>query len=168
MNQTPGIYGFFNEYRFLSNFHVCPVQHQNLEYTSSEAAYQAAKVSDIREKIPFLTATPRLARELGQAVRLPEHWNIQKFEIMREILRDKFQRNPDLAERLLETGDLYLEETNTWGDIYWGVCQGIGQNNLGKLLMQIRAELRSKENEDQLKNSTTAEKGDVGAGGSHS
>jgi predicted NAD-dependent protein-ADP-ribosyltransferase YbiA (DUF1768 family) len=43
---------------------------------------------------------------------------------------------------LLATGDTYLEETNTWGDIWFGVCNGIGKNYLGKMLMEIREALR--------------------------
>lgn len=44
--------------------------------------------------------------------------------------------------QLLATGTRYLEETNTWGDTYWGVCEGKGLNMLGKTLMQVRDELR--------------------------
>lgn len=32
-------------------------------------------------------------------------------------------------------------EGNTWGDKFWGVCDGEGENHLGKLLMEVRAEL---------------------------
>ena len=45
--------------------------------------------------------------------------------------------------RLLETGDVYLEETNTWGDVFWGVCNGKGENMLGQVLMLIRDELKA-------------------------
>jgi predicted NAD-dependent protein-ADP-ribosyltransferase YbiA (DUF1768 family) len=31
-----------------------------------------------------------------------------------------------------------LIEGNWWGDTYWGVCNGVGENHLGKLLMKIR------------------------------
>ena len=61
---------------------------------------------------------------------------------MERILRVKFS-SPDLKEKLLSTGDRYLVEGNSWGDVYWGVCGGKGINMLGKLLMQIREELRS-------------------------
>ena len=54
----------------------------------------------------------------------------------------KFAQNPDLLQKLLDTGDAHLEETNTWKDTFWGVCKGEGQNNLGKILMSVREELR--------------------------
>jgi predicted NAD-dependent protein-ADP-ribosyltransferase YbiA (DUF1768 family) len=44
---------------------------------------------------------------------------------------------------LLETGDAELIEGNDWGDTFWGVCGGKGNNFLGKLLMEVRKELRS-------------------------
>ena len=61
---------------------------------------------------------------------------------MLRVLRAKFAQNPELAMQLLATGTRYLEETNTWGDTYWGVCEGKGLNMLGKTLMQVRDELR--------------------------
>jgi predicted NAD-dependent protein-ADP-ribosyltransferase YbiA (DUF1768 family) len=61
---------------------------------------------------------------------------------MRDLLIQKFSQDPFKAA-LLATGDAYLEETNHWGDVYWGVCNGVGQNRLGHALMEIRADLMS-------------------------
>lgn len=33
---------------------------------------------------------------------------------------------------------------NYWKDTYWGVCNGVGENHLGKLLMKIREKLKEK------------------------
>lgn len=41
------------------------------------------------------------------------------------------------------TGDAELIEGNNWGDTFWGVCNGRGENMLGKLLMEIRDYLRA-------------------------
>ena len=60
---------------------------------------------------------------------------------MYEICKIKFTTNPNLAKRLLDTGDEELIEGNDWNDIFWGVCNGKGENNLGKILMRIRNEL---------------------------
>ena len=49
---------------------------------------------------------------------------------------------PELREKLLATGNEELIEGNWWGDTYWGVCKGKGENNLGKSLMKIRTELQ--------------------------
>jgi predicted NAD-dependent protein-ADP-ribosyltransferase YbiA (DUF1768 family) len=60
---------------------------------------------------------------------------------MRSLLRQKFA-HPSMRERLLATGDEELIEGNWWGDTFWGVCNGEGQNQLGKLLMRVRHESR--------------------------
>lgn len=59
---------------------------------------------------------------------------------MLHLLRLKFEI-PAIAEDLLDTGDQRLVEGNVWGDRYWGVCDGVGENWLGELLMQVRDEL---------------------------
>jgi len=51
----------------------------------------------------------------------------------------KFLLNKGLRQRLIDTGDNYLEETNAWGDTFFGVdIKKGGDNRLGKILMSIR------------------------------
>ena len=66
-----------------------------------------------------------------------------KTNIMYDICLAKFTQNQDLKEKLLKTGNAILIEGNWWNDTYWGVCNGIGENNLGKILMKIREELKN-------------------------
>lgn len=61
---------------------------------------------------------------------------------MYDICIAKFMQNKNLAQLLIETGDATLIEGNTWGDRVWGVCDGVGENRLGKILMQIRAKMK--------------------------
>jgi predicted NAD-dependent protein-ADP-ribosyltransferase YbiA (DUF1768 family) len=56
---------------------------------------------------------------------------------MEDILMRKFA-HLELRGLLLATGDAHLEEGNWWGDYFWGVCKGKGENNLGKILMKVR------------------------------
>jgi predicted NAD-dependent protein-ADP-ribosyltransferase YbiA (DUF1768 family) len=49
--------------------------------------------------------------------------------------------NPELAKRLTATGHRKIIEGNYWGDTFWGVCKGIGENHMGKIIMQTRGEL---------------------------
>lgn len=58
------------------------------------------------------------------------------------VVKSKFEQNSDLKDKLIATGDEYLEEGNTWNDTYWGVCRGKGKNILGKILMRVREELK--------------------------
>ena len=62
---------------------------------------------------------------------------------MRSLLAQKFRLGQPLGLRLIATGDAELVEGNTWGDRYWGVVDGVGENRLGELLMDRRAELRA-------------------------
>lgn len=138
------ITSFSGEYRFLSNFWLCAVPADDgFSYPSTEHAYQAEKTldPDQRQKIR-LADTSGIAKRLGRSVTKRPDWDDIKLGVMERLLRHKFTLHPSLKEKLLATGDRKLIEGNTWGDTYWGVCKGTGENNLGKLLMKIREELR--------------------------
>jgi len=61
---------------------------------------------------------------------------------MEELLFIKFGgKEPLLTRALIATGDTELIEGNDWEDTFWGVCNGMGENNLGKLLMKVRQSL---------------------------
>lgn len=136
-----GIRGFTGPYRFLSNFFIEP------DKTFVEMEYQRAKCSMFADRSRFdklfaeNTLTPKLAKSIGAKVEIREDWEDVKVNIMVFYVTKKFKDHDDLRILLELTGDLYLEETNWWGDTFWGVCEGKGQNVLGEILMQVRAEL---------------------------
>ncbi len=142
----PTIGSFHNEYRFLSNFWDVPVTYKGLTYLNSEAAFQAQKCVDEAEKEQFTTLRTSDAKRLGRHVQLRPDWEDVKIAIMEEIVLAKFTQNEDLKQQLLATGDMVLEEGNTWHDLYWGVDAKTreGQNHLGRILM--REKLRNREN----------------------
>lgn len=129
---------FRGQYFFLSNFYPCSIEYEGLTYFSVEAAYQAQKTDDrlIKRKYSLLSAAE--AKKLSHKVEVRKDWNDVKVPIMRELLQQKFTKYPHLKEQLLATGDIEIIEGNNWGDIFWGVCEGKGENMLGKLLMEIR------------------------------
>lgn len=141
------IMGFFGEYRWLSNFWpvdiYCESESTGLyKFSTTEAAYQAYKSLDPEDWLKFSDlSTAAEAKRLGNKIRLRPDWDIIKYKVMLDITRKKFQYEY-LAKNLLSTGDRYLEETNNWGDTYWGVCNGTGLNKLGEILMKVRNELR--------------------------
>lgn len=109
---------------------------------NSEAAFQAQKCEFPEKRKEFQKLNPSKAKALGRKVTLREDWDEVKTDVMEGIVRNKFTQNPDLGRKLVETGDAYLEEGNWWGDKIWGVCDGVGENRLGKILMKVREELK--------------------------
>jgi predicted NAD-dependent protein-ADP-ribosyltransferase YbiA (DUF1768 family) len=71
-------------------------------------------------------------------------WPHVRLGIMERLLRQKFTPGSELAA-MLSAVDGAIWEGNAWGDTFWGVdlATGEGENNLGRLLMAIRDELRS-------------------------
>lgn len=145
------IISFSGEYDFLSNMFVCLlVDMDGTEYRSSEHYYQSHKTLDNRERYLIQTSkTPMHSKTLGRKCELRPDWNDVKDQVMETALRLKFN-NEYLRNKLIETHPHKLVEGNYWGDTYWGVCNGRGQNKLGMLLMKIRDEFVSLQNE--LKN----------------
>jgi ribA/ribD-fused uncharacterized protein len=113
-----------------------------VEFNTLEHAYQAAK-AETGEDIQFIKAapTPAIAKKRGRLIKIQADWNSCKLGVMEELLMIKFSI-PKFKERLLATGNAYLEETNWWGDTFWGVCNGVGENWLGELLMKVRTALK--------------------------
>ena len=136
---TETISRFAGEHRFLSNFYLVRISLDGLVYKSVEHAFQASKTEDKEERMRIHNAfTARRAKQLGRKVTLRPDWERAKLVYMTKFIVQKFMDNPYLAKRLLDTGDATLIEGNTWGDTYWGMCNGKGENNLGKILMRIR------------------------------
>lgn len=139
---TTGDYGCF------SNFSRHHIFLKEKIWKTSEHYFQAQKFAgtEFEEKVRQ-APTPMESANLGRNRKFPlrPDWETVKDDIMREALRAKFTQNKDLKKILLETGDARLVE-HTANDNYWGDGgDGSGQNMLGKLLMELREELKSEE-----------------------
>lgn len=142
MNRTHGVPSFRGEYSFLSNFY--PVPHGVYGYATVEHFFVAMKSTDAGYRTRVRAcATAKDAKRMDRTVKLREDWEAIKNDVMLTGLRFKFKPDSDLARQLLATGDEVIEEANTWHDTYWGICNGVGHNMLGKMLMTVREELRN-------------------------
>lgn len=135
------INSFKGQYSFLSNFYPVQVEIEGIVYPSVEHAYVAMKTMDIelRKQISLMETAGKVKR-MGRTLNIRSDWDHIKLPVMFGLLRLKFQK-PELKLLLISTGDSHLEEGNWWGDTFWGVCKGVGENNLGKLLMRVRQEI---------------------------
>lgn len=123
---------------FLSNFSDSPKTPPTLEHH-----YQAAKTDNLAYKDMIMSAkTPAEAKRLARNAPIKPNWNEIKLKVMEDLLRKKFS-DPTLKKKLIETGNEEIIEENWWGDKFWGICNNEGKNNLGKLLMKIRDELKN-------------------------
>lgn len=138
---------FSGQYRFLSNFY----EHKTITldtyqgYTVSgptvEHVFQAAKCAhDVDANMVSTAHTATQAKALGRKFQMRDDWEIVKFTILADALAVKFRNGP-LRDRLVATGDQQLIEGNNWGDRVYGVCDGEGENWLGRLLMLTRGRI---------------------------
>ena len=131
---------FKDEYYFLSNFYSAQVEYDGIVYHNNEAAFQAQK--DLTRVAEFESLGGKDAKRLGRRVNLRADWNDVRDNIMADLIKIKFS-DPELAEKLvtnkvIEANNGFIQEDNNWHDTYWGVCNGEGNNMLGKILMDTR------------------------------
>lgn len=137
---TGPITEFKRQYRFLSNFWPCEVFLAPHMYPSVEHAYQAAKTLNMDERTKVRTAASAgLAKRFGRTVTMRKDWERLKLTIMADLVFQKFILDPEMRARLVATGDRELIEGNSHGDDFFGKCSAVGQNHLGRLLMEVRA-----------------------------
>jgi ribA/ribD-fused uncharacterized protein len=155
------INSFTGRWRFLSNFHPVTIEHQGIKYPSVEHYYVAMKIKndqqidgkyvsyiDCRELIAKMT-DPAKVKQFGKILKLRKDWEDVKLDVMLWGIREKF-KNEDLKEMLLSTEDQELIESNWWGDKFWGVSNGEGENHLGKILMRVRDESKKVDKKPSL------------------
>lgn len=143
------IVGFYpREFYVFDNFSSFQVDWRGLRWPTSEHAYQA---SHFFETAPELAEQIYSARSAHEAYKLakangdkaPENWEEIKVGIMEDICRCKLQQNPYVREKLLLTLDYEIVEDSP-KDSFWGWgADRQGRNELGKIWMRLRDELRN-------------------------
>ena len=136
--QPAAITSFSDEYSWLSNFHPVPIHWMGLDFASVEHAYQASKCEYEEDCLKFTgSISPGQAKRLGRAIEVRADWNKIRLSVMMNLTTQKY-KDPTLRDMLLSTGSALIIEGNTWKDTFWGVCNGVGENNLGKIIMSVR------------------------------
>ena len=145
-NTVINFYSTTGDYGCFSNFSKHPIHLNGKRWPTSEHYFQAQKFAGTEhEEAVRLAGQPRLAAEMGRDRKRPlrRDWEAVKDDVMREAVRAKFTQHDDLKATLLQTGDALLVE-HTANDAYWGDGgDGRGKNMLGRILIEVRAELRA-------------------------
>lgn len=135
-------------YGCFSNFSPYGIKIDGIYWSTVEHYYQAQKFVGTPDAaiIPLIHAaqTPELAAGLGRDCtrQLRPDWELVKTQVMQFALLKKFLTHADIREILLTTGDQLLVE-NSPTDYFWGCgANKTGQNHLGKILMNVRGEIR--------------------------
>ena len=140
---------FRGQHSFLSNFYPAPFTFRGDEYPTAEHAFQAMKClclktygpgpRDAARSAVLAAESPAEAKRVGGTLEIDvTSWDRRRVDYMREVVYAKFNTVPGLAGKLINTGAAMLVEGNTWGDCYWGRCNGKGLNALGVILMEVR------------------------------
>ena len=148
------------ENKELSNFFEVEFELEGVKFQSAEHAYQYYKAmtfddKEIAKKI-LKAKSAQSAKAFGKKVTGYDEkvWDTKKDDVMRAVVRAKFRSNPAIRKVLLDTGDRPLAEADP-RDKYWGIgtsadtekaknpAKWPGENKLGKLLMEVRAELKA-------------------------
>lgn len=137
---TKGEFGCF------SNFSRHSIKLDGEEWPTTEHYFQAQKfVGTAHETAIRKADSPSQAAKMGRERSRPlrKDWEEVKDDIMRKAVKAKFTQHKNLAEILLSTGDAILVE-HTINDAYWADGgDGTGKNMLGKILVEIRQELKN-------------------------
>ena len=138
---------FRGQWRWLSNFWPCKVTFLDVTFPTVENAYQAAKFEEPDLRLCFVGLEPGDAKRLGgpkgglsEFVR--KDWDWARWVVMTNLLWQK-AISDEIMPLLMGTGDEEIVEGNWWGDTFWGVCKGKGENHLGKIWMAHRSEIRA-------------------------
>lgn len=144
---------------YLSNWFKCSFKDNDYQYSSSEAYLMVHKALLFNDKESaesvLKTNNPKKQKALGRKVKGFNEaiWNQNKFKIMVNGLMLKFEQNPELKKKLLETGNKIIVEGSPYDKI-WGVGLHYedelilneknwkGENLLGKALMEVRNVLK--------------------------
>ena len=146
MTTVINFYSTADDYGCFSNFAAYPITLKGKRSPTSEHYFQAQKFAGTEhEEMVRKANSPMIAARMGRSrkVKLRRDWESVKVSVMRDAVRAKFTQHDDLREMLLSTGDAGIVE-HTENDSYWGDGgDGTGKNMLGRILMEIREELKA-------------------------
>lgn len=145
INEVIGFYP--REFYPLDNFSSFKVEWNGYLYSSLEEAFQSRLFlpnhPEISEQIKNSYSAHEAQKIMLNNIDKVEYSNDEQILIMEELLRLKIEQNPYVKKKLLQTGNYLIVEDSPKDDFWgWGPNRD-GSNQLGKLWMKLREELRN-------------------------
>lgn len=129
---------------YFSCFSGHMLEYKGVLYTTVEHAYHAQRYRDpaiVAEIVA--TRSAFAAWKLSQTYKsqqLPD-WDERKVSVMEALFREKLAQHKDVHEALMRSGSEEIIKYQE--DPFWGVrADGVGRNEMGKLWMKLREELK--------------------------
>lgn len=132
------------KYYCLSNFSSFVVEYLGVSFLTAEHAYQASKfeVGSFEHAAVYSAKSAHEAMKIAQSFPVGADWKDKKREIMKDICRHKLEQHDYVQQCLQLTGDREIFEVSP-KDSFWGWGPDrTGRNELGKIWMELRTELR--------------------------
>ena len=131
---------FKDDFAFLGNRFRCLFTWEGIQYKSAEAAFLSSMCEDEAERKVYAQCSIQKAVLKAKEQTPYPGWEEARLDIMETILKAKFEQNPDLMKKLLETGNSILINGNSKQETFWGIdlYSWEGENHLGKIIMKIR------------------------------
>lgn len=138
------IFFYEQEFYVFSNFSSFKLNWKGYDWMTSEHAYHSERFKDpviLNELKAAASAHDAMKLAYANADKCRSDWDDIKLGIMKQILRAKVEQHPYVKKKLLESYDKELIE-NSWRDSFWGWGPDrAGANHLGRLWMEVRAEV---------------------------
>jgi ribA/ribD-fused uncharacterized protein len=148
MSEQIKFYRANEPYGVFSNFDTKhPIMLFGKVWPSTEHYFQAMKFlgtdDDWAEQIRIVEK-PRFAASMGRDRNHPlrPNWENEKYHVMKLAVMAKFTQHEDCKKTLLSTDGIELIEHTTNDNVWADGGDGSGQNLLGKILMEVRDEIR--------------------------
>ena len=130
--------------KFLATFSAHAIEYKERLYPTVEHAYHASRYSDeaVQEEIRR-AKSPFLGWEVSQKHKADQlaGFDARKSDVMEELCRLKLGQHADVKEGLLASGDDTI--VKNYPDPYWGIgADGVGKNEMGRIWMKLRSELK--------------------------
>jgi N-glycosidase YbiA len=137
-------------YGALGNFSKHPIIYDGKFFATSEHLYQWLKLGDGTPETPQqykirMESNPKLAKDIANfnPNEFRPNWHEIKVGFMKKVLLLKCDQHPAIAGMLRSTGDAEIIEVSVHDKVWGQTPEGVGQNLLGKLWMQIREEIKN-------------------------